>query len=620
MNTSKTKMGLLHNLQQPHFCGYYRCSLLFQPSSFPATSPLRIRFFCLEEWISRLVHTYETMEISIGQRAGKLPERKDLSMDNSAAPPQKRGKGSNILVGAFILTVSSLLTRLIGFVFRIYLSNKLGTEGIGLYQLVFSIYALGSTIVTAGISVSVCKLVAEEIARNKPGNARTVLKKAVRLSGCLGVCVGAAVFFLAQPIALYMLKDPRATASLRCLSLVYPVVGITACYSGYFYAVGRIYKPVFAQVFEQLVRIGVTLAVLDRFLGGGMETGCIGAFAGVVAGELLSCLSIWILYRSDAGRSEWSHTLPDSRFLGGKAYRMILSLSVPLALSSYLNSVLHTMENVLIPQRLLLFGMTNEAALSVYGMIKGMVMPMIYFPSSLLVSISTMLVPEISKASAVNNRQRVDAAVSRAFQITLLLCFAVVGGLLIFSDDLGQAVYHSSEVGQMLRLVSLASPLIYLQIVITGLLNGLGLQTTVMRNGICESVARVVMIWLLLPKFGFQAYLWTIILCNLLSASLNIGALYRATTLSVNLRRHVIFPLLSAGISCLLVRWLCLSVLAARLSQAMQLVLGIPLLFVVYFALILLTGCLTSDDIGWIQEKFRRRKAPSLPGGAEATQ
>ena len=128
------------------------------------------------------------------------------------------------------------------------------------------------------------------------------------------------------------------------------------------------------------------------------------------------------------------------------------------------------------------------------------------------------------------------------------------------------------------------------------------------------------MIWLLLPKFGFQAYLWTIILCNLLSASLNIGALYRATTLSVNLRRHVIFPLLSAGISCLLVRWLCLSVLAARLSQAMQLVLGIPLLFVVYFALILLTGCLTSDDIGWIQEKFRRRKAPSLPGGAEATQ
>lgn len=143
----------------------------------------------------------------------------------------------------------------------------------------------------------------------------------------------------------------------------------------------------------------------------------------------------------------------------------------------------------------------------------------------------------------------------------------------------------------MLRLVSLASPLIYLQIVITGLLNGLGLQTTVMRNGICESVARVVMIWMLLPKFGFQAYLWTIILCNLLSASLNIAALYKATTLSVNLRRHLIFPLLSAGISCLLVRWLCLSVLASHLSQAMQLLLGIPLLFIIYFALILLTGC-----------------------------
>ena len=534
-------------------------------------------------------------------------------MAKPAAVQRQGGKSGNILIGAFILTASSLLTRLIGFVFRIYLSNKLGTEGIGLYQLVFSIYSLGSTIVTAGISISVCKLVSEEIARNKPGNARTVLKKAVRLSGCLGICVGLLVFFLSDPIAVYMLKDSRATVSLRCLSLVYPVVGITACYSGYFYAVGRIYKPVFAQVFEQLVRISVTMAVLDRFLAGGMESGCIGAFAGVVAGELLSCLSIWILYRTDSSRKEAEHAQPDSRFLGGKAYGMILSLSVPLALSSYLNSALHTMENVLIPQRLLLFGMTNEAALSVYGMIKGMVMPMIYFPSSLLVSISTMLVPEISKASAVNNRQRVDAAVSRAFQITLLLCFAVVGGLLIFADNLGQTIYHSSEVGQMLRLVSLASPLIYLQIVISGLLNGLGLQTTVMRNGICESVARVIMIWLLLPKFGFQAYLWTIIACNLLSASLNVFALYRATTLSVHLRRHVIFPLLSAGISCLTVRWLCLHLLASRLSQAAQLLLGIPLLFVLYFVLILLSGCLTSDDIGWIREKFKHRKPRLSP-------
>ena len=75
----------------------------------------------------------------------------------------------------------------------------------------------------------------------------------------------------------------------------------------------------------------------------------------------------------------------------------------------------------------------------------------------------------------------------------------------------------------------------------------------------------------------------------------------------------MIFPLLSAGISCLLVRWLCLSVLASHLSQAMQLLLGIPLLFIIYFALILLTGCLTSDDIGWIKEKIKRRKPPAAP-------
>ena len=131
-------------------------------------------------------------------------------------------------------------------------------------------------------------------------------------------------------------------------------------------------------------------------------------------------------------------------------------------------------------------------------MIKGMVMPMIYFPPPCWYPSPPCWCRKSPKASAVNNRQRVDAAVSRAFQITLLLCFAVVGGLLIFSDDLGQAVYHSSEVGQMLRLVSLASPLI----------------TSRLSSPVCSmawdckppscatvSVSRwpVVMIWLLLP-------------------------------------------------------------------------------------------------------------------------
>ena len=127
-------------------------------------------------------------------------------------------KKTIFIKNAAILTVSSLILRFIGIVFKVWLAGKIGSEGIGLYQLTFSVYVLASTFATSGICTAVTRMVADEIAIGNEGGVKRILKRSITLSMIVAAATVLILFFGADFIAGTLLGDERATAAIKILS------------------------------------------------------------------------------------------------------------------------------------------------------------------------------------------------------------------------------------------------------------------------------------------------------------------------------------------------------------------------------------------------------------------
>ncbi|MEE1126634.1 MAG: oligosaccharide flippase family protein, partial [Acutalibacteraceae bacterium] len=197
---------------------------------------------------------------------------------------------------AAVLTVTALILRGIGMVFRVWLSGAVGAEGMGLYQLILSVYMLAATFATSGISTAVTRLIAEELEVGTARSVRRILFRSVCLTLVIAAASTAAVFFGADLIAEFFIKDMRAALSLKILAFSLPFMGISSCIRGYFIALRRVAVQSSAQVFEQLIRIGVIMVIIGRFAPYGIGYASAAVLIGDTVAEALSCLFMFIGY------------------------------------------------------------------------------------------------------------------------------------------------------------------------------------------------------------------------------------------------------------------------------------------------------------------------------------
>ena len=308
------------------------------------------------------------------------------------------------------MTITALILRTIGIFFRIYMSNKIGAEGMGLYQLIFSIYVLAATFASSGICTAVTRMVTDELATGTKKSVLRILRRAVVLSALIGLLSAALVFFGADFIGNVWLKDARAIPALKILTPSLPFMGITSCLRGYFIARRNASSPSRSQIFEQIVRIAVVMLLIGRFAEKGIAYACMAVLIGDTLAETASCLYLGCSYMLDKRRLR-TPTVNRQQTKG--VVRKLLAIALPITAGRYLNSILRTIENILVPNCLTRYNSSKEQALSEFGMLKGMAMPLLFFPSSFLTSMSTLLIPEISEASALHQQERVERTCSR---------------------------------------------------------------------------------------------------------------------------------------------------------------------------------------------------------------
>lgn len=512
------------------------------------------------------------------------------------------------LKNAFILTITSLILRTIGIFFRVYLSNKIGAEGMGLYQLIFSIYVLAATFATSGICTAVTRLIAEEAGRGTRRSVKRILRHSIALSVSIGLISAAIVIVFAEPIARYGLSDLRAVPALKILSISLPFMGVSSCLRGYFIARRKISNTTNAQMLEQVVRIGVIMIIIDRFASKGISAACVAILIGDTLAETVSCLFLAFRYYIDRRLLPTFSGVPAKK----RIMRKLLEIAVPITAGRYLNSALRTIENLLVPNCLTKFNSSRERSLEEFGMLKGMAMPIVFFPSSFLMALSTLLIPEISEAAALHQTQKVETSVNQTLRITLLLSIPISGIFFLFPKQLGLLIYHSEEVGVMIGVLATITPLMYLECVVDGLLKGLNQQVSSLKYSVLDSVLRIGLIVLLVPARGMTGFLIIMILSNIFTAWLNTHRLLVVTKLRMQWGQWILKPLLamtSAGFAALGIQRL----LDGRLLPMLIVVTSASLAaLLLYGILLLLFGCITKEDFRWLHRKEKpagRKKA-----------
>jgi stage V sporulation protein B len=233
-----------------------------------------------------------------------------------------------------------------------------------------------------------------------------------------------------------------------------------------------------------------------------------------------------------------------------------VSIALPVAISTYVRSALLTIEHLAIPWGLKKSGASAAMAMSSYGVLHGMVFPILLFPSAVDSAFASLLIPELSSANEQGDKMRINGIVTRVFYLSLLFSVAVSGIFTCFSREIGMLIYNSAEAGELIRLLSPLIPLMYLDTAVDSMLKGLGEQLYTMRVNIADAFLSVVLVVTLLPFIGIKGYVITIFLMELFNTSLSIIKLLSITNIKTPIARWVFIPLFCVIISTVLTRLL----------------------------------------------------------------
>lgn len=435
-------------------------------------------------------------------------------------------------------------------VFRIFLSDTLGTEGLGLYQLIISVYVVFAAVSSSGISLCTTRLYADYTAVGDCGKALYAVQRCLLFSSAAGILTGAILLLSADGIAGSLLLDSRAAAALRILAPSLPFLSVSACIRGYFLARRKTLPASAEQLLEQLLEIACFVLLFSVHTPHDLSEACAMAVTGTTAAEILSLIFSLFCYKWD--RRHCCGVILRTEGL----WRQMLPIFLPVTANACLRWGLSAVENALIPFGLQRYGYSESKALSRYGIVSGMSMAVLTFPAVLIIPFASLIVPEIAEVRVRRHHRSVrhisEVMIAAALQFSL----PVMVLILFYADPLCRLLFGNAEAGYYLSLLAPVIPFMYLDSVVDALLKGLNEQTGYFIFNTIDSVLRVLLTIILLPLWGIYGVVVVIIVSELLNTLLSLWKLVSITHLHLSVRQHIFFPLLTILIPCLLLKLL----------------------------------------------------------------
>ncbi|MCQ2547075.1 MAG: polysaccharide biosynthesis protein [Clostridia bacterium] len=417
----------------------------------------------------------------------------------------------SLVTSAAVLAVAGLIVKILGACFRIPLTNWIGAAGMANYAPAYAIYSVLLVVSTAGLPVATSKMVSERYAVGQYKEADRVFRISRILMTALGLAGALVVIFGASGIA-QLVHVPGSALAMQATAPALLIVPLMSAYRGYFQGQQNMNPTAVSQIMEQLFRVGIGLSLGYAMMNGslfaeqydsgarGAAGGCFGASAGALAG-LATVLLIYGLSRKairarirkdDTGKHESS----------GKILKTLILIAIPITIGAALLPLMNAIDSGIVNYRLETTGWDVQTANDLYGQLTSMADPIIGFPQVFMQAIIVSIVPMVSAANRIGDREELKGTISLGLRMTTMIAFPCTSGLLILAKPALLLLYPyqvESAISATPCLRVLAIGFIFLGLVttMTGILQGLTRQNWPVINLAIGIAVKIIVTWIL---------------------------------------------------------------------------------------------------------------------------
>ena len=471
----------------------------------------------------------------------------------SAEQQNSNTNNSKFLKGTMILTISSIIVKVIGSLNWIILSRVLGGEGIGLYQMGFPIYLMAITVSSAGVPVAISIITSEKLANKDYRGAKRVFNVSLRLLLISGLLFSSALFFGADfLINQHIIRDSRAYYSIIALAPAVFFVTFLASFRGYLQGWQIMTPTATSEVVEQLVRVITMLVFADLFMPYGLAYAAGGASMGAGAGAFCALLVLMWFYRRLKRRLHAEIEAQDDSIpqeSAGHIIKRLLKLALPVSLTSLMLPIGANLDLLIVPQRLEVAGFNVRHATELFGYLTGMAVPLVNLATIFTAAMTISLVPSISESRALERFDAIRDKIRLAFRVAMIITFPCFMGLFFLAGKVAALIYNAPGAAGAIQTMSVGILFLGMHQISTGILQGLGKTAIPVINMILACLVKVVMSWWLtaIPFLGIKGASMATVADFAVAAIINMGFIYKYTGFTFSLG-SLLKPLLAAGV------------------------------------------------------------------------
>lgn len=441
-----------------------------------------------------------------------------------------------------ILTSFSILTRALGFLFRILLSRSIGAEGLGAYQIAFSIYMVLETCISSGLPLVISKITSKSVATNNKKFEFASVSCALIIGLITAIILCSAVLVFRNFFSL-LFTDARC---LNILITLLPALVFSTVYSilrGNLWGHKKYFWVSLSEFLEQLIRV-LFCIVFFAFFYSVCDSVMVATLSMVVA-CVISSLLVFVVYLKIGGK----FANPKGQF------KNMLRESVPITLVKIISSLLLPIIAIILPVKLMSIGYTNEQALSIFGIAMGMTFPLLYIPSTLISSLSMTIIPDLSSALSVKNFSEIKSRISFSIKFGIFVAFLFIPVFFALGEQIGIFLYDNTTSGIFLSYSSFLILPICLSSVTTSCLNALNLEVKGFKNYILGSAFLFFFIFFLTGRLGIFSLVWGMGISLTVATILNIRLLNKRLNANFFSLYYLLKTVLCCIPSILMAKW-----------------------------------------------------------------
>lgn len=501
---------------------------------------------------------------------------------------------SSFIYGAIILAIVNFIVRFIGFAYKIILSRQIGPEGIGLFQIAFPVLMFFITFTTAGIPVAVSKLVAEQKALRNDLGCRKILKSALVLAFSISSVFIIILILFGQFICCNILKNNDVYYLILMLSPSIMIISLSSVIRGYFYGLKKVSPPGIAQIIEQLSRIFFVLATVRYFQPISPQLGALIAVIGISVGEIFGLLWLMFNYRLHSR----SHVyLPTKKQSYISFISKIFYISLPITISRLIGMIMQLANAVLIPQKLAEAGYTSKEAISIFGKVMGMSMPVLFLPFIVTSALVVNIIPNLAEGFEQKRFSHMKNDIALCIRIVLLISIPLTVVFVLFSKPIAMILYNDSDVGRYMSILGFSTIFLSLQSTLSGILNGIGKQVSATINNVIGMCFQLLATFFLVgnPSYGINGFFIGFISSSFIISTLNYITLNRVMSINISLMDYVIKPIFASILSITSIMFTYNYLIKLDIENYITLCICLAIGGIVYLITILITKALPSN-------------------------